>query len=321
MVAPATRDTDYPVNPWTASEDKKRLAQHFFDVRTKQVQDIVPRGLPLPEHVKPFAEYMARRAGKPATNRDIVKAYLMTMASIQRGAVNAALLRKTWPTPNGPEGSGMIRPEDAVGQLLLTPTGQHYLNAAERGQLDIQSAMVLARAFRRFGLEDQFTKALDEAPVLARHGDAFRKRLRGSRQDWYSFVNKSIPGVSYSKAGFIAALLGRGDIATADKRQINFWTCPPNSWDMEKRECAFPAVWKRRRSGQEIPGQFESLRELIDPVYLERLNQRMRALKVTMPARYKPFYTHLAHHTFWDAIDRTKTTHADVIRAMELAGR
>lgn len=319
MVAPASRTSSYPINPWTAEADKKRLARAFMDVRTKQVRDIVPRGLPLPEHVKPFAEYMTRRAGKPVTNRDIVKAYLMTMGSIQRSEVSAAALRPGWPTPEGPK-NGMVRPEDAVGQLLFTPAGQAYLNAAERGQYDERAAAALARAFRRYGLANQFESALRNAPAIARQGSTLRKNLRRNRKDWYRFVDDSLPGISYSKAGFIAALLGRGDMATADKRQINFWTCPPGQWNKDKRECAFPALWKRRRSGQLVPGQFEDVKSLIDPVYLERLNQRMRALKVDMPERYKPFYTHLAHHTFWDAIDRTKTTHADVIRAMELAG-
>lgn len=318
MVAPAAQDSDYPVNPWTAAAEKKRLAHQFLDVRTKRVRELVPRGLPLPEHVKPFAEYMARRAGTPVTDRDIVKAYLLTVGSIQRSAISPKKVSEYWPDFEQTR-PGKLRPEDVLGQILFTPAGQRYLTAAAQGRYDAQAATAVAGVFDAFGLGNTFRKQLAIAPKLAQRGDVIRKKLKGPRSGWYKFIDGgNVPGVKLAKAGFLAALLGRGDIATADARQVNFWTCPPGSWNDEKKSCAFPFL-ARTVKGVWRPGQFEE-KEGIDPTYLEVLNHKMRALKVNMPARYQPFYEHLAHHVFWDRIGGTKTTHQEIIEAMELAG-
>ena len=45
----------------------------------------------------------------------------------------------------------------------------------------------------------------------------------------------------------------------------------------------------------------------------------MSGLKMTMPAKFKPFSLHLAHHALWDKIGGSKTTHADIIDAMRNA--
>jgi len=307
------------LNPWSASAQKKRLAKEFVNVRSQQVQEVIPQGLPLPEHVKPFAEYMARRADKRVTNRDIVKAYLLTVGSMQRSAISPQKVEEYWPAFE-PRRSGKIRPEDVLGKLLESPAGQRYLNAAEQGRYDAQAATAIAGAFDSFGLGNRFRKQLADAPEIAAHGNEIRKRLRGSRAGWYQFIgNGGMPGINLSKSGFVAALLGRGDIATADAREINFWTCPPTGWDSSKKQCKFPAVGYMAK-GKWHPGQFESLKDLVTPTYLELLNRSMRSLKVQMPERYQPFYEHLAHHTFWDRVGGTKTTHQEIIDAMELAG-
>jgi hypothetical protein len=319
MVAPATAKTPYAMNPWTVEADKKRLASYFTDVRAKRVQDVVPRGLPLPDHIKPFAEYMVRRSKKPLTNRDIVKAYLMTVGSMQRSAISPQKVEEYWPAFEQTR-PGKIRPEDVLGQLLRTSAGQRYLDAAAQGRLDRQAATAVAGAFDAFGLGNRFRAQLAKAPELARQGDTIRRKLRGNRAGWYKFIGDgNMPGIKLSKAGFIAALLGRGDITTADARQVNFWTCPRGAWDSKKLLCTFPAIG-RSVKGQWRPGQFDRLESLVDANYIEQLNKQMRGLKVSMPARYQPFYEHLTHHTFWDRIGGTKTTHQEIIEAMELAG-
>jgi hypothetical protein len=265
---------------------RETLANYFLDVRTAKVRDTIPRTLPA--HVVPFAEYMLRQSKRPVTSRDLVKAYLLTSSSIQRSAQDADKLRRVWPDQPF---RGKVRPEDAFAELLRTPTGQRYLDAAAAGRFDAGAAGDLKHRFSSFGLDNTFAHALRAAVDLgARAPEAAQVLRHGRRAQWVTFVRGNVPGISAAKAGFLAALLGRGDLATVDARQIQFWT----GGNLEFKE--------------------------IDQDWIDRLNQRLRALKIVMPPKYQPFYEHLAHHTLWDAVGGSATTHGELIKAMELAG-
>jgi hypothetical protein len=313
----------YAFDPWTSEAEQKRLAKYFMDVRSKEAKALVPKILP--EHIHPYAEFMVRQSERPVTGRDIVKAYLLTVGSMQRQAIcpgkqaqgckadsvgeNPATGKARWENHPFQNRKSRIRPEDALGVLLQSPVGQRYLNAAEKGHYDSRAAETLARNFSGWGFQNRFAEQLREAPRLASDQKKIARILRkGTRPSWYRYVQKNIPGVSIAKAGFLASMLGRGDMATADARELQFWLCGKGNWDIEKRTCLFP-----------ISKSFDEVSSLTDEGFMKIFNARMKALKIQMPDRYKPFYAHLAHHALWDEVGRSKTTHGDIIEAMETA--
>jgi NADH-quinone oxidoreductase subunit K len=93
-------------------------------------------------------------------------------------------------------------------------------------------------------------------------------------------------------AGFIAALLGRGDVPTFDARELDLWKETPS----EKADAADVLAYR------------DAIRQF--PMKLE--------------PQHEPFREHLVHHALWDAYPekkpQTRTTHGSVIRAMQFAG-
>lgn len=298
-------DDPYVFNPWTSEARKKRLAKEFMTIRSPKIKDFVPDSLP--SHVRPFADYMARASKQAITPRDVAKAYIMTVGSMRRAAINASKVKDRWPGYPGP-GSGKVRPEDALGELLKSPAGQRYLDAAERGDYDAKAAKTLAKRFGAWGFQPTFQKQLKHAVALAKDAPTINRIIKkGNRPTWYRYVKKHVPGVSVAKSGFLASLWGRGDIATADARELNFWLCAPNNWDVKKRACKRPLAKK-----------FD-LNDLVDQDFMDVFNKKIAGLKMKMPAKYKPFKLHLTHHALWDRVGGTKTTHNDIIDAMKNA--
>jgi hypothetical protein len=293
-------------DPWSPKAEKKRLAKYFMDARSDEARALAPKTLP--RHIKGYAEFMRRQSQRQMTPRDIAKAYLLTVGSMQRAAQDASKVCANWKTYPG-TCAGKVRPEDVLGDLLRSDAGQTYLNALDAGRYDEAAAKTLAKRYSSFGFENTFRKQLRKAVDLGKDADKINKLLKkGTRPSWYKYVRKNIPGVSTAKAGFLASLMGRGDMATADARELRFWLCPEPNWDRKKRTCSWP-----------IAKQFDKPDKVIDDAFMDIFNKRMKALNVKMPTKYRPFYEHLAHHALWDAIDRTKTTHAEVVEAMEKA--
>ena len=313
---------DYPFDPWAPEAEKKRLAQMFLKSRGKEAQSLAPAELP--RHVYPYGDFMARQAGRDITGRDVVKAYLLTVGSVQRGAICATVDKKAkckhdsvgsnpntgeprW--PSHPFKTTRVRPEDALGALLKTSAGQRYLDAAARGKFDAKAASTLTKRFSGWGFHNKFAEQLRLAPKLgAEAGEINRLLKTGTKPAWYRYVEKNVPGISLAKSGFFASMMGRGDIPTADARELAFWMCPPGHWEPGKRACKFPLSQSHDVSS-----------EFVDRPFMALFTKRMQQLRMDMPPRFKPFYEHLAHHALWDAVGDTKTTHAEIIEAMESA--
>jgi hypothetical protein len=252
----------------------------------------------LPEPVKKFGEFMLKQSEKEITPRDVVKAYTVTRSSIQRQGQTAEKLREAW--PDHPFQGRDIRPEDAFAYLLQSPDGRTYLNEAETGVLTEagrEAARRIAERHKAFGLSSTLYKDLTErAPELAKKSEELGRVLRrGTKGQWYSFARDNIWGIGHAKKGFITALLGRGDMPTADAREIEFW-------------------WTNRKKF--TPSQ--EARAM--PRFAERLEKSLAELNLETPAELRPFYQHLAHHALWDAVGGTQTTHSDVMSCMLLAG-
>lgn len=260
-----------------------------------------------PAHVEKFGDFMLGQANKAAgpglTPRDLIKAYTTTRASIQRQAVDTSKVRDLGLPVSSTEAK--VRPEGAFSDWLLTPDGQRYLNAAERGAVDPDAIASAQRVMRPFGKADKdLPQALRWAAenLPGREDEGSRLVAAGlegksTRADWRDYT-KDVYGIGPSKSGFFASLLGRGDAPTLDARQVILHTGRPT-----KEASRYVA-----RGGGE--GGAEAV---------ERLAARQQALDVPIREDLRPMYQHLTHHSVWDKAGNEVTTHADVVRAMQLA--
>jgi hypothetical protein len=259
----------------------------------------------IPPHVVDFGRFMDEQAQRAATQgltpRDLIKAFTVTRASIQRQATEAENLRRAG--LQLPEDvTGKVRPEGAFGEWLGTPAGQAYLDAAVRGQLSENAIGDAVAQMRPFGKQNDLRDALEWAALnlpgrQSQVSDlvAAGREMASSPSDWRMFT-KDVKGIGPSKSGFLASLLGRGDQPTLDARQIILNTGRPT-----KDATSYIA----RRGGL---GGVEGV---------ERLSARQAALDLALPEELRPYYQHLAHHAIWDKAGDEVTTHGDVVNALK----
>jgi len=258
----------------------------------------------IPEHVLDFGRFMADQAGRAASGglsaRDLIKAFTVTRASIQRQAVEADKLRRAG-LQLPADVSGKVRPEGAFGEWLGTPAGQAYLDAAQYGRLSDNAIGDAVAQMKPFGKQNDLRKALEWAALnlpgrQSQVSDlvAAGREMASTPSDWRVFT-KNVKGIGPSKSGFLASLLGRGDQPTLDARQIILNTGRPT-----KEASKYIA----RRGGL---GGVEGV---------ERLSARQSALDLALPEELRPYYQHLAHHSIWDKAGDEVTTHSDVVKAM-----
>lgn len=292
----------------------KRAVQNYADPPTKYIDDWKWRPLPdvakdvgtnvVPPHVVGFGNYMAEMSDKAKTEgldpEDVMKAYLITRSSIQREgrppatlAREGALIRET--------DEPLVRPEGQMAEFLRTPAGIRYLNEARKGDLSQDVVDAAQRVMKPFGMSRTEPDAMDWArrnlvertPLVS---DMVARAREGASPitEWRDFT-RDVRGVGPAKTGFIASLLGRGDLPTLDARQAILHTGMKNA-DVQD------IMGKRAgRVGHEA---------------VDRLAARQRAMGFQLPEELYPFYQHLTHHTVWDAIGNEKTTHQDIIDAM-----
>lgn len=274
-----------------------------FDWRPlKDVQESLG-GLPeIPSHVEKFGSFMDETARRAATKglepRDLLKAYLITRSSIQRRAQDVDRIRASGlDLPKGM--TGTIRPEGAMGEWLMSPMGQRYLNAAERGKVDEEAVAHAQQVMKPFGLSAE-SQALPWAAqnLPGRHKEVSElvgRALNGKSDpaEWRNF-SKGLHGIGTAKAGFTASLLGRGDQPTLDARQVILQTGMPTS------EAKKPMA----KAGYEA---------------VDRLAARQTALNPKMDSGLEPFRQHLTHHAIWDKAGNEETTHDDVVNALRNA--
>jgi hypothetical protein len=290
----------------------------YADPETKTIQDWkwspladVQRQLgnmtEIPSHVVDFGRFMDQTAQRAAsqglTPRDLIKAYTITRASIQRQAINSDKLREAgFVLP--PSITGKIRPEGAFGEWLHSPAGQAYLDAAQKGQQHEAAIQNAAQVMKPFGKDNDLVDALRWAAqnLPGKEGQvsqlvAAGREKASSPDEWRAFT-KHIRGIGPSKSGFVASLMGRGDQPTLDARQIILHTGNP-----AKEASKFVS----RKGGM---GGAEAV---------DRLAARQNAMNLALPDELSPYYQHLAHHAIWDKAGNERTTHQDVMNAMQHA--
>ena len=290
----------------------------------------------LPRHIRPYANFMESLRGRTPSRRDVIKAYVIARASVQRGGRERPQVCNYYPeylplkraieleslpveqrlaegcirkkkggkyTFTGDTKDGKfrtrcldvtVRPEDVFGVILFSEHGQRFLAAAERGVFDEEAAREVTNRTKCFGLDntlfqDMKYAALDLSP---RHEEFTAHLKNDSPRQWIEYVQKDVYRISGAKAGFIAALLGRGDVPTFDARELDLWKETPS----EKADAADVLAYR------------DAIRQF--PMKLE--------------PQHEPFREHLVHHALWDAYPekkpQTHTTHGSVIRAMQFAG-
>jgi hypothetical protein len=233
---------------------------------------------------KAFGAFMRSMRDKGITLRDVVKSYGITLSSIQRQELAVSTIKKNWPDAPFAEGT-KIRPEDAFAQLLGTPEGQKYLDAAEAGVFDEQAADAVVQKFRSFGfhnkLKEQMKTAVEQFyPKAQEIIDAVNSM---PTDQFIDYVRNNVKGISYGKVGFWSGQLGRGDIPTFDSRQGKL-------------------VY-----GKEVPVTKQVLMDQKD---------RLTQLGIKVPAAFKDFAQTLLHHEVWDRLNQSDTEHGPIKEAM-----
>lgn len=287
--------------------------KHIDDWAWKSLADVQNRlgnFREIPSHVQAFGNYMdeiaKRAANEGLSARDLIKAYTITRASIQRRANDVDRVRAAG-LDLPASFTGKIRPEGAFGEWLHTRAGQDYLNSAERGEVNEDAIANAVKIMTPFGkhekdIPDALRWAANNLPGKEQAiSSLVANAMRGASEpaEW-RFMAKDVRGIGPSKAGFLASLMGRGDQPTLDARQIIEHTGRPTSEAQR---------YLRRKGGE---GATEAV---------ERLSARQQAMDLQLPEELKPYYQHLAHHAVWDKAADEVTTHEDVMNAMRGAAR
>lgn len=255
-------------------------------IEPRAIEDIAKQvgGGEIKGGAKRFGAFMWLMKKKGITPRDIVKAYTITLSSIQRGEQSAATIKKYWPDAPFADDE-KVRPEDAFATLLGTKAGQEYLNDAEKGVFNRQAAEAMIGKFKSFGLQNKLLEALESAATgLHPKATEIISAVRGMPADNFAdYVRQNFKGVSYGKVGFMSGMMGRGDLPTVDSRQKNL-------------------VYGRD----------------VDVTKDRLLEQRDRLLKlgIKVPDRLKPFAQTLLHHEVWDRLNGSDTEHGPIKEAM-----
>lgn len=256
------------------------------DVKNEVAIDKVP-----PYITDNYGEFMLDQAGRAAsgslTPRDLIKAYGVTRSSVNRGARSMSddILH-----------SANARPEGYFSEWLLTPAGKAFLDDAQHGRINEGAIQDIVQRFTPFGmaptLGNDLRWGVNNLPQMSGN---LTDAVTGDPAKWREFA-QSLHGIGPSKSGFIASLLGRGDMPTFDARQIKLHTGEPS---------AAASKYQSRMNGAG------------GDAAVDRLAARQSQMGIEVPERYAPHAQHLMHHAVWDKVAGDMTTHDDVIRAME----
>lgn len=275
-----------------------------------------------PEYLKPVAQFIADQRQKlvngSVSNRDLMKAYMVTIASQGSGAVKvktlADKLAKIGITFDPPqmfrtEKGDMIRPEEAAAYWLGTPEGQRALNNAEAGRINPDDWKGLVEVRKAYG-DDRFGtfRVFSEDNIAAI--PAVLAKVNASKGDSKKVIDavQELKGISTGKKGFISHLLGIGDVPTIDAVELNFWLTGKGdigNLNTEKANLArkVKETFSDRRVGAEL---------------FRRIDERIAQLRsqVAGVADISPdVWAHVMHHWLWDRAKGIETTHAGLYEA------
>jgi hypothetical protein len=134
--------------------------------------------------------------------------------------------------------------------------------------------------------------------------------LNASRADTGKVMDavQQLRGIKTGKKGFIAHLLGIGDVPTIDAVEINFWlTGKADIGKLNTRKATLARSVKESISDRRVSQEM-----------FRRIDQRINALRDEVPggADISPeVWSHVMHHWLWDKSKGIETTHEGMYRA------
>lgn len=239
--------------------------------------------------------------------RDVVKAYVMTLASQRAGVAKLSSLRqKGYDIPERftVENGTRVRPEEATGWWFGTPEGQAALDAADRGDFSRHLWEPLLTLRDAYGLNVVRNNAFRQASnkLTIRGIKEVTDRINAAKGDLVEISDAaaSLAGIAEGKTGFILHLLGFGEVATVDAVEINFWiTGHAFTTHLEPSR----RLWLAR--------EVKDNQSKLDLTRIQRQLQKVAKLYDLPPA----VGAHIIHHWLWDRVRGSETTHEGMMEA------
>ena len=304
-----------------AAETLDQLKRSQF-IPTKVAAEVVGG---FPEYLRPVAQFITdqrqKLAGGQMTRRDVMKAYAMTVASQGSGARAVEVIANNVAkdgvrfrpskdfTTVDKQGRAAIRPEEAAAYWLGTDAGQRALDNFEAGRFSPDDWKELVAIRKAYG-DDRFNNLGAFNPENIRTMDKVLADLNASRADTGKVMDavQQLRGIKTGKKGFIAHLLGIGDVPTIDAVEINFWlTGKADIGKLNTRRATLARNIKSSISDRRVSQEM-----------FRRIDQRINALRDEVPggAEIAPeVWSHVMHHWLWDKSKGIETTHEGMYRA------
>jgi flagellum-specific peptidoglycan hydrolase FlgJ len=304
--------------------------------------------------------------------RDVAKAYGMTLMSMRSAAQDAAALQEKYgrgfvtgageavpPNPQlarldglvsphtgeplgdiftetGPGGRPIVRPESAGAAWFWTDEGQRAINAIEEGEFIPEAWDDLRKARAAFGSDtvggNGALRPLTPAEVA--RGEANLTNLSGwtaemnegiarlraaGREDeigpWLTDHAKKLKGIGVGKSAFIKQLLGMGDAATIDAREINYW--------LSGTGLLSPSDTHRGAQLARAASQWWGSEPRVAQALAPRIQAAIADLGTRYPELVEGVHPEAAggflHHWIWDKSGRSTTAHRDLMATQRLA--
>ena len=288
-----------------------------------------------PEHLDGVIDFLTAqrqrvRAGE-MTRRDVVKAWVMTVMSMQSGAIDATKLAQKLASqgldiPLGADfiaplrsGKPGIRPEEAAAAWLFSPDGQKFLDAMDGGAFDAdayKSLVAMREAFgnatptRNLGLPGKQMTLVDIGKIDALVS-AINAAGKSGDTDAMSKAVRSMQGIGPGKDGFIKHLLGFGDSPTIDAVEINLWLTGRGDIGALKTKSA--------QLARDVKDRLSS--RAVSETIKRRITQRLKGLQKSgiTEGVDDDIAPHILHHWLWDRAKDLETTHKGLYKAQVLA--
>lgn len=304
-----------------AVETLEQLKRSQF-IPTKVAAEVVGG---FPEYLRPVAQFITDQRQKLAngqmTRRDVMKAYAMTIASQGSGARAVEVIANNVAkdgvrfrpskdfTTADKKGRAAIRPEEAAAYWLGTDAGQKALDNFEAGRFSPDDWKELVAIRKAYG-DDRFNNLGAFNPDNIRTMDKVLADLNASRADTGRVMDavQQLRGIKTGKKGFIAHLLGIGDVPTIDAVEINFWlTGKADIGKLNTRKATLARSVKESISDRRVSQEM-----------FRRIDQRINALRDEVPGGAsisQEVWSHVMHHWLWDKSKGIETTHEGMYRA------
>ena len=311
---------------FSPGETKTQTLINKFN-RTRLVTATEARGLlgdEFPEYLNEVIAFMSRQRKKldegKMTVRDVAKAYVMTLGSIQAQWQQEVLIEGktgfTAPvsyTAKNDKGQTMLRPEEAVAAWLGTDIGQRALNDIEKGIVNIPAWNQLVDLRGAYGQHQLDGAVAEQRTQLNLHDlQQVTKEINDAKNDPGKLDEavKKLAGIRNAKSPFLQALVGVGAAPTIDAVEFNFWlTGQGNIRHLNTSKAKFAREIKANIRNKRISG-----------VVTERISKKIKALakEYSSDHRIPPEHAaHIIHHWLWDRAKGTETPHTGMMEAME----